>query len=179
MESLIELLRERRSVRRFQEKKVEKELVETLIESALRSPSSRSLNPWEFIVVDDPDVIEKLATAKAHGSKFMKNAPLAIVVCADPSRCDVWIEDTSIATLLIHLAAADIGLGSCWVQVRLRGHDDQQSAEEYVREVLSIPDNVVVEAMVAIGYPEKVPAGHPKSSLLYERVRYNSYGGSE
>jgi len=175
MESVIDLLRKRRSSRQFQQKVVEKELVEILIESALRSPSSRSLNPWEFVVVDDPAVIEKLSAAKPHGAAFMENAPLAIVVCGDPGRCDVWVEDTSIATLLLHLAATDLGLGSCWVQIRLRQKSEQQSAEEYVRGVLDLPENLKVEAIMAMGYPKDQRDGHPASTLLYERVSYNKY----
>ena len=176
MTSFIELLRIRRSIRQFQDKRVEKEVVDQLIESALRAPSSRSLNPWEFIVVDDKGLIEALSSAKPHGATFMKNAPLAIVVCADPEKCDVWVEDTSIASILLHLAATDLGLGSCWVQIRLREHDGSRSAEQFVKDMLSIPENMVVEAIIAIGYPKEEKPGHPDSSLLYDRVSYNKYG---
>ncbi|MDK9705969.1 MAG: nitroreductase family protein [Desulforhopalus sp.] len=168
----IDLLRKRRSIRQFLQRPVEKEKVDLLVEAMLRSPSSRSLNPWRFVVVSDPQVIQDLAKAKVHGSTFMKNAPLAIVVCADPAKCDVWIEDCSIATLIVHLAAADLGLGSCWVQVRMREHDNQVSAEEYVKKLLGLQDTMVVEAMIAIGYPKGETTGHPQSSLLYDRVRY-------
>lgn len=172
----IELLRSRRSIRQFQEKPVEKEKVDLLVEAILRSPSSRSLNPWEFVVVSDPETVRRLAQAKTHGSSFMKDAPLAIVVCADPQRCDVWIEDCSIAALIAHLAAADLGLGSCWVQIRLREHDGTTSAEEYVKEVLGLRDELAVEAIVAIGYAKEEKAGHDKSSLLFERVSYKNQG---
>ena len=147
---LIDLLRTRRSIRQFQDKAVEPEKIELLIEAVLRSPSSRSLNPWEFIVVTHKGTIEKLSLAKAHGSKFMKNAALAVVVCADPAASDVWIEDTSIATLILHLAACDLGLGSCWVQIRQREHDSSTSAEQYVRDLLGVGKEMVVEAIVAI-----------------------------
>lgn len=168
----IDLLRKRRSIRQFQQKPVEREKVDLLVEAILRAPSSRSLNPWEFVVVTDPRVIGDLAKAKAHGSSFMKHAPLAIVVCADPGKCDVWVEDCSIAALIAHLAATDLGLGSCWIQIRLRDHDGRLSAEEYVREKLGLQDNMVVEAIVAIGYPREETPGHPQSSLLYDRVRH-------
>ncbi len=173
---LIELLRQRRSIRQFQEKEVEKEKVDALIESMLRSPSSRSLNPWEFIVVTEPELIAQLAQAKPHGATFMKQAPLAIVVCADPSKSDVWIEDCSIATLLVHLAATDLGLGSCWVQIRMRNHSNEKSSENYVKELLDLKEEMVVEAIVAIGYSKEEKAGHPDASLLHDRVSYNRYG---
>ncbi len=168
----IDLLRKRRSIRQFQEKGVEQEKQELLIEAMLRAPSSRSLNPWSFVVVTEKETIQALSTAKPHGAAFVKNAPLVIVICADPEKCDVWIEDCSIASILLHLTATDLGLGSCWVQVRLREHDAQQSAEAYVADILSLKEGLVVEAMIAIGYPAEEKKGHPASSLLVDRVSW-------
>src|SRR4030042_1604382 len=108
---VISLIQKRRSIRRFLPKPVDAGKIDLLIEAALRSPSSRGLNPWEFIVVTDKDLLEKLSRSKQHGSAFLQNAPLGIVVCADPEKCDVWIEDASIASIFIHLAAASLGLG--------------------------------------------------------------------
>lgn len=175
----IELLRKRRSIRQFEEKHVEKEKIDLLVESMLRSPSSRSLNPWEFVVVTDPAIITDLAQAKPHGASFMKNAPLAIVVCGDPAKCDVWIEDCSIASLNLHLQATDLGLGSCWIQIRQRDHDEQTSAEQYVRNLLGIKQNLAVAAIIAIGYAREEKPGHAASSLLFDRVSYNRYGEHE
>jgi nitroreductase len=168
----IDLLRKRRSIRQFQEKEVEQEKLELLIEAMLRAPSSRSFNPWEFVVVTEKETIKALSKAKPHGADFVKNAPLIIVVCADPEKCDVWIEDCSIASILLHLAATDLGLGSCWVQVRLREHDAQQSADAYVAGILGLKKGIVVEAMIAIGYPGEEKKSHPASSLLADRVSY-------
>ncbi len=171
----IDLLRTRRSIRQFQEKPVEKEKIDLLVESMLRSPSSRSLNPWEFVVVRDPQILGDLSKAKPHGSSFIKNAPLAIVVCGDPAKCDVWIEDCSIAALIIHLAAIDLGLGSCWVQIRMREHDGRTSSEAYVKKLLGLGENMVVEAIIAIGYGKEDKPGHPHSSLLYDKISYEKY----
>jgi nitroreductase len=168
----LDLLRTRRSIRSFEEREVEPEKIDALVEAVLRAPSSRGLNPWEFTVVTDRKLIEKLSRAKAHGSAFMKGAPLAIVVCADPERCDVWIEDTSIASILLHLAATDLGLGSCWVQIRLREHGGGGSAEQYVADLIDLKPGRVVESMIAIGYPKEIKQGHPRASLLFDRVNY-------
>ena len=173
---MLNLLRTRRSIRQFEKKMVEREKIDTLIEAMLRSPSSRSLNPWYFVVVNDQDIIEKLSQSKVHGSKFMSGAPLAIAVCADPGKSDVWVEDTSIAALILHLTATDLGLGSCWVQIRLRDHADGSSSEQYVRTILGLDQNMVVEAVIAIGYPAEKKPGHDQSTLLFERVSYNQYG---
>ncbi len=179
MTMFLNILKKRRSIRQFEARPVEPEKIETLVEAVLRSPSSRSLNPWEFVVVTDPAILAALAACKPHGATFVKNAPLAIVVCADPGKCDVWIEDTSIATLILHLAATDLGLGSCWVQVRMREHDGERMAEEYIAELLGLREGLVVEAMVAIGYAREEKPEHPKESFLYDRVHYDRYGGKK
>jgi nitroreductase len=175
----IDLLRTRRSIRRFQDRPVEQEKIDLLIEAMLRAPSSRSLNPWEFVVVTEKEILVRLSQAKPHGASFLKNAPLAIVVCADPTKCDVWVEDCSIAAILLHLAATDLGLGSCWVQIRLREHDALQTAQEYVSELLGLPEGMAVEAIIAMGYPAEQQPGHPRSSLLDNKVSFERYGQKE
>ncbi len=172
----IDLLRTRRSVRQYEDKPVEEEKVDLLIEAMLRSPSSRSLNPWEFVVVRDPQTLKALAKSKPHGASFLKNAPLAIVVCGDPEKCDVWVEDCSIASLILHLAATDLGLGSCWIQLRLRQHNADTTSEEYVKKLLGIDESMVVEAVIAIGYGKEDKPGHSQSSLPYDKVSYERYG---
>jgi nitroreductase len=173
---ILDLLRTRRSVRQYQDKPVEQEKIDLLIESMLRSPSSRGINPWEFIVVRNPQTLSDLSKAKPHGASFIKNASLAIVVCADSTKSDVWVEDCSIAALIVHLAAADLGLGSCWVQLRKRQHDTETTSEEYVRKLLGMGENIAVEAVIAIGYGKEDKPGHSKSSLLYDRVSYEKHG---
>jgi nitroreductase len=168
----IDLLRARRSIRRFQNRPVEKEKIDALIEAALRSPSSRGFNPWEFVVVTEPDMIADLSKAKPHGSSFLKHAPLAVVICADPEKSDVWVEDASIASIILHLAATDLGLGSCWIQIRLREHDAKQTAQEYIAGLLGLKKEMAVESIMAIGYAEEAKPGHPESSLLFDKVRF-------
>ncbi len=174
---LIDLLRTRRSIRRFRDCRVEEEKVDLLIEAALRSPSSRNRQPWEIIVVTDPPLIAQLATAKPDGSALLQGAPLVIVVCATPDRSDVWVEDASIVTTLLHLEAHELGLGSCWVQIRLRRHDERQTAADHVADVLGLAPGITVEAMLAIGYPAENKDGHPQASLAYEKVSYRARGG--
>ena len=116
----LSLIEKRRSIRRYLPWPVEKEKIDVLIEAALRAPSSRGFNPWEFIFVTDRDLLKTLSTTKKHGSSFLRNATLGIVVCADEKKSDVWVEDASIASIFIHLAAESIGLGSCWIQIRKR-----------------------------------------------------------
>lgn len=174
---VLPLLQKRRSIRQFKPLPVEPEKVEQLIEATLRSPSSRGLNPWQFVVVDDPETLRRLGKAKAHGSEFLTGAPLAVAVCADPARCDVWIEDCAIAAIILQLAGESLGLGSCWVQIRQRPHGEGRSAEAYVRDVLGLPESLVVECIIGIGYPARGLPGHPRESLAFDRVHRNRFGG--
>jgi nitroreductase len=170
---MIELLRKRRSIRKFTQQQVEPELVETLIEAALRSPSSRGINPWEFILVDDPETLYRLSKSKQHGSEFLENAPLAVVVCADTTKSDVCIEDCSIAAIIIQLTAVSLGLGSCWAQVRNRRYDPEKSSEAYVRDILGLPEHLMVESIIGIGHPaeRKIPI----TKLQRDKIRYNRW----
>jgi nitroreductase len=172
----IDLLRSRRSIRKYMDKPVDAEKVDLLVEAVLRSPSSRGFNPWEFVVVTDPAIINRLSTAKPHGSSFLAKAPLAIVVCANPDKSDVWVEDASIAAIILHLAATDLGLGSCWIQLRRRDYDDSKTAGEFVADVLGLPAELAVSAILAIGYPAQRPSPHPKASLQFDKVSVNRYG---
>ncbi len=172
----ISLIQKRRSIRRFLEKPVDREKVDFLIEAALRAFSSKGSNPWEFIFVSDKATLGRLSRAKPHGSGFLKNAPLGIVVCADPEKSTVWIEDATIASTFILLAAESIGLGGCWIQIRDRMHDDTRSADAYISETLKIPEGIRVEAIMAVGYPQEKKAPHGKETLQYEKISYETYG---
>ncbi len=158
---------------------MEQEKIDLLVEAVLRSPSSRSLYPWHFVIVQDKDTLAALSTSKPHGAAFLKKAPLAIVVCADPASCDVWVEDCSIASMLLHLEATDLGLGSCWIQLRLREYNEEQSASARAAEILGVPKGMEVQTIIAIGYPKNEAQGHDGSTLLRERLHYEQFEKKE
>ena len=170
------LIRNRRSIRRYEDRPIEAEKIDLLLEAALRAPSSNNRQPWEFVVVTDNALLVQLSSAKPHGAGFLKDAALGIVVCADPGKCDVWVEDASIAATFIHLAAASLGLGSCWIQIRKREYAGGRPARERVAELLGLPDNLEVEAFIAVGYPAEEKAPHPQEDLPVEKLSYNRYG---
>ena len=172
---ILDLLRQRRSIRRFVSRPVEAEKIDALVESAVRTPTSRGRNPWEFIVVTDPDILKRLGSAKEHGSAFLSGAPLAIVVAADTSISDVWTEDCSIAAFTLQLAAEELGLGSCWAQIRLRQHDKEISADDYLKRLLSLPDSFSVECVIGIGYPDEEKDGHSIKDLPFDKVHRDVY----
>lgn len=179
MDNLLELLRLRRSTRVFKDTQITPELVEMLMQAALMSPSSKRTNPWEFVLVDEPSTLKALAACKKHGSQFLEKAPLAVVVLADPARSDVWVEDASIAALLVQLEAEDLGLGSCWIQVRLRQTATGEDAEAYVRNILNVPDSLNVLAIIALGVKGEDRKPFDESKLQWEKVYLNGYGHSE
>ena len=172
---MIELLRARRSIRKYTERAIEPEKIEILKEAVLRSPSSRNFDPWEFVFVDDRELLRKLALSKPHGSKFLENAALGIVICADGEKSDVWIEDCSIASILVQMVAQSMGLGSCWIQIRKRMHDDRTTSENYIRKLLNVPGHVNVESIIAIGYPAETREPIPREDLKDEKIRMNVY----
>ncbi len=169
---LFDLLKARRSIRNFQDREVEKEKVDIIQKSALLSPSSRARRPWEFIAVTDKEKLKKLSMCRDHGSQFLEGAPLGIVVVARPDVCDVWIEDSSIAAVIIQLTAQDLELGSCWIQVRERFHSENQTAESYIKGILEIPDEYSVECIIAIGYPAEEKKPYDENELLYEKFHF-------
>jgi nitroreductase len=172
---ILDLLQSRRSTRKFQKDILEPQQIEALKEAVLRSPSSRGLNPWEFIFVDDKALLAKLSGAKQHGAEFVKDAALAIVICADPEMCDVWIEDCAIASFVAHLTAHSLGLGSCWAQIRLRQTDNGQDSEAVVRQILGLPGKLRVLSMVAIGKSAQKLCPVSKEKLDLNKIHSNRW----
>ena len=170
------LLGKRRSIRKYMDKGIEPEKIDALIEAALRSPSGKSINPLEFVVIEDRQMLEKLSTAKPAGAAFLKNSALGILICADQERSDTCIEDASIAAIVIQLAAESLDLGSCWIQLRNRQHADGQSSQQYARQLLGIPETYMVQAVIAVGYPAQTKAPHEKESLKFESVHRGRFG---
>lgn len=172
---MLHTLRNRRSIRHYDAKSLPPEVVQQLQEAVLRSPSSRGLNPWEFVFVTDKALLADLSTAKPQHAHFLKDAPLGVVILGDDSLADTWIEDCSIATIILQLACTSLGLGSCWIQIRGREYQPGFSAEKRVRQLLHIPDNLRVLAMVSIGYPAKTSKPHSRESLQDTKIKTNKY----
>ena len=175
MDGILDFLRTRRSIRSFSEKPVSEKQLALLKEALLRAPTSRGLNPWQFIQIDDPELLKGIAKAKTSGSAFLAKAPLAFAICADTTISDVWLEDCSIAAITLHYMAHSIGLGSCWVQIRLRQHDDHTGSEDYLKKLLALPEHFRVVAVIGIGHPAEEKKGLPTSALPKGRFHHNVY----
>ena len=172
---MIDLLHTRRSIRKYSKTSIDPKQIDLLKEALLRSPSSRGINPLEFIFVDDPALLGKLSCAKQQGSEFLKDAKLGIMVCADESKSDVWVEDCAIASILVQMTAHSLGLGSCWIQIRLRNHDETTTSEKYIQQLLGIPEKIKVASIISIGHPEEIKRPHPESELDYGKIRRNYF----
>lgn len=176
MNSFNTLLLSRRSRRTFLPAPVEKEKIDELVEAALASPTGRNLEPWTFVVVRDRDAIGELSRVKPHGAAFAAGAPLVIAVAADTEKTDVWVEDASIASICIQLAAEALGLGSCWVQLRLRTNEKGESSSRRAAGLLGLPGKFEVLSLIALGYSDEARAPRRPEELSRERVHDGRYG---
>lgn len=170
METLHDLLLRRHSIRRYKDTPIDADDVKTIIEAALLAPSSKSVRPWEFVVVENRDDLEKLSKCKKFGTRPINTCALGIVVCANPEKSDMYLEDMSIAAAYMQLQATALGLGACWIQVRGRYTDDDEDAQNIVRDVLGIPHEMVVECIVTVGHPDEERRPVDPTKLLWEKV---------
>jgi nitroreductase len=165
----------RRSHRKFTTEEIDAEDVRLILRAALMSPTSKGQRAWQFVVVDDPMDIEKLSDAKDMGSQFMKGAPLAVVVLGDPVQNDCWVEDGSLAAVAMQYQAEELGLGSCWVQMRGRGLADGTSADTVIRGILDIPENYSVLCVVAFGHKADERKPQNEDRLKWEQVHASKW----
>lgn len=177
MRNFLELLKKRRSCRRFTNETIDKEAVADIMRAALMAPSGHRINPWEFILVEDKEMLKALSVSKAAGAQLLEGAAMAVAVVADTSKSDVWVEDCSIATILMQLAAEELGLGTCWVQIRLRKDENGVSADANVKALLQLPDNYAVLSILAIGHKERESKPFDEENMQWEKVHLEMYGG--
>lgn len=149
-----DLLLKRRSVRKFTDEDVTKDQLNQILRSGLLAPTSRNRKPCNFLVVSNKETLKELSEVKEHGSKFLADANKAIVVIANTLVSDTWIEDSSIALSFLHLRAADIGVGSCWIQIHMRKSSDGEDAEKLVRDIVKIDDYFRIVGILALGIPD-------------------------
>ncbi|MCQ2166983.1 MAG: nitroreductase family protein [Bacteroidales bacterium] len=155
-----EIIARRHSVRKFTDQPVEREMIDEMIAEAMTAPSSRNTRSTGFMIVEDKSLLEAIAEMRESGSAFVKDAAAAIVVLGDAEKTDLWVDNASISTTFLMLSAVDKGLGSCWVHVngRPRSKTDASKgmAEDYLRELLGIKDNMKVLCVLALGYESEI-----------------------
>ena len=169
------LAQQRRSHRQFSNAEIDADDVRLILRAALMAPSSMNRRTWHFVVVDDKLDLEKLSDAKEHGAQMIKDAALAIAVLGDPVENDCWVEDCSIAAIAMQYQAEDLGLGSCWVQMRGRGLSDGTTADTVIRGILDIPENLSVLCIIAIGHKADERKPQNEEKLKWENVHVGKY----
>jgi len=175
MTSFHDLITNRRSIRRYTDEEISAEDVKTIMEAALMAPTSKSSRPWQFVIVEDSARLEALSKCKEAGAMPIAKAPLAIVVAVDVEASDPWIEDAAIAATYIQLQAQDLGLGSCWIQIRGRYTDNDLESETYVQNVLDMPDTILPVAIITVGHPDEEKKPQNLEKLLWEKVHINEW----
>lgn len=170
-----DMLFTRHSIRKYTDQLIDGEQVKQLLEAALLAPTSKSSRPWEFVVVEDKQMLEKMAECKPFGAISLKKCVLAIVVCADPGKSEAWIEDAAVAATYIQLQAEMLGLGSCWVQIRGRFDKDNNESADMIRGLLDIPGEQQVECVITLGHKDEVRRPVDPDKLLWERVHTGKF----
>lgn len=162
-----EVIKKRRSVRKFTDRAVPREVVDRILHETLSAPSSRNSRSTRLMVVDDGELIGRMADMRDYGSAFMKNAPLVVVVLGETEKSDLWRENGAISATVLQLACVDEGLACCWVQVngrpRRKDQPDGESAADYLRSFLPIPAECQPLCCVAVGYSDFTPASLPET----------------
>lgn len=151
-----ELILKRRSIRKYKNKHIDEKTAEKIINAGLLAPSSRNLRSAELIVIRSGETLKKLADVKASGSAMLDGADMAVAVIGNSKKADAWIEDCSLALIYMQLAAAEAGVGSCWIQCRGRmSKTEGVSSEEFARNILAFPEDYSLEAIMSFGLPDE------------------------
>lgn len=175
MDNFSTLLSQRRSTRKFKDQPLKADEVELILKAALKSPTSKNQHSWQFVVVEDKDMLEKLSVSKEHGATFLKGCSLAVVVMGDVTVTDVWIEDASIAAICMQLQAEDLGIGSCWAQIRNRHTANDEDASQIVRNLLGVPYQLEVLTIIGFGYKDQERKPIDDNDLPWEKIHIGQY----
>lgn len=179
--NLRELMIKRRSRRIYTGETIAEETLRQIIEAGLLAPTGRNLHPNDVIVVRDQAMLEHLAQAKTGGSAMLASADAALVVVGNTECSDTWIEDGAIMMAYMQLAAEDLGVGNCWVQIRNRfaktllPDGTNQPSNAFVREVLHIPAPYEVLAILALGKSKEERPLHTAEDLDYSKVHSEQF----
>ncbi|MFC1509648.1 nitroreductase family protein [Candidatus Omnitrophota bacterium] len=167
---VLTVIHSRKSVRKYLDKKVSKEQLEVLLRAGMASPTAGNKQPWEFVVITDPAMLDSLSFS-SRGTRMLSSAAAAIAVCGDKSvgfKSEVWVQDCSAASENILLAAEAIGLGAVWTGIYLN-----EEPTKYVKRVLGLPPEVFALNIIAIGYPTGVEK--PKNKWKPSKIHWEKW----
>lgn len=179
MENFHDLIVTRRSIRRYTDVPLSSDQVATILQAGLLSPTSKSSRAWHFIAVDDKEMLKRLAGCKSAGAVSLPGCSLAVVVAVDSTLSEAWIEDASVAATLMQLQAEDLGIGSCWIQVRGRFTAYGTPAEEVVQESLGIPETITPVCIITFGCKGEDRKPQNVDKLKWENVHIGKWRNDE
>lgn len=167
---IIEGIITRRSIRKYTDKKISDDQINTLLKSGMYAPSANNKQPWHFIVINDRKILSKIADIHPY-AKMLTEAQLAILVCGDElleNGSGYWVVDCSAATQNILLAAHGLGLGAVWL-----GLHPREERKQAIKELFNLPNNIQPLSLLSIGYPnenKELP-----DRFKPERIHYNKW----
>lgn len=164
---VIQNILQRKSVRSYAGRPVEQEKVEVLLEAGMAAPSGKNAQPWDFIVITRRDLLDEMAE-KLPYAKMLKDAPVAIVVCADRTKSPYWYVDCSAATQNILLAAEALGLGAVWTATY-----PYRDRMDVVKELCGLPGSYDSLCIIPVGYPAR--ENKPKDKYDAEKIHREVY----
>lgn len=173
--NISEIFENRRSIRRFDDTPVDEETLRQILKIGLTSPTGNNLKTVDLILIRDKKTIVELSEIRKIGTKLLKTAGAAILVVADSSKSNLWIEDASIAMAYMHLASDAMGLGSCWVQMRTRQDVNGNDLENVLQERFDIPENMKPLAILAVGNIENHPKRLTPRPVDWKKVHDEKY----
>lgn len=155
----LEVIEKRKSVRKYADRPVEREVLDAIVKVAQTAPSSRNSKSSAFMIIEDRDTIDALSQMRDYGASPLKSAQAAILVMGDPSKTDLWVDNCAISATFIQLAVTAMDLVSCWIHINgrpvLKDEPQGAKAEDYVTDLLGIKDGLKPYCVVAVGYPEE------------------------
>ena len=172
MNSRLNYLFSRRSVRAYRQQEVADDVVRDLLEAAMAAPSAVAKDPWAFVVVRNRSLLAQIAAGLPNGT-MLRDAAVGIVVCGDLQRAhdrqlSYLLQDCSAAIENLLLAASTLGLGACWLGVHPR-----EERVQHVRRLLNLPDPVIPVAAIATGWPAETPA--PRTRYRADAVHHEAW----
>lgn len=174
--AILDTILARRSVRQYTDEPVPEETLKSILFAGLAAPTSKNRRPWEFVVVRDRDMLSRLGECRPSAGNLLGKCHAAIVVMADSEAVDVWVEDCAAAMTQMHLAASALGVGSCWLQVRLRTTPDgMRATQDVIRELLDIPDRFSILSILTLGMPAAEIPPHTLEELPLEKIHYHHF----
>lgn len=166
----LEAIRTRRSIRKYEDKTVDDALVREILDAAMMAPSAGNSQPWQFVVVNDREVLDSLAEMHPY-VKMVKQAKVGILVCGDLSKekfPGYWVQDCSAAIQNLLLATHALGLGAVWT-----GIYPMEDRVQAAAEMFNLPEHVIPLGFIPMGWPAQQPKS--ESRFKEDRIHYNTF----